>query len=355
MMPFARHMIASVVVIVAGLAATNTHAYSVDGHETVGAIADNLLKQNNPKTYSKVLAALGQMDGHHINLQQASIWADCARSYYRDSSGKVQKKDNDRYESNDCETYFGGADGQASLAAYVANNWDNCDYAGKRRECHKSFHFADVPYQAGVYQEGGVGTNNHDIVHALNASIAVLQGKPSPEPFRLNTQQALYLLVHLVGDLHQPLHVGSVYLTPDGGVVANPRGIVEEDTHGGNAVAVGSSNLHHKWDETKFMKDIGGLALMTVEAQRMLASGQAASGVNTMANVGEPWASQTIQTAARSAFEGVQFSADDMDDQKGWRAVLGGRDYVRLMRDTQAQEVELAGARLALLLNTLFQ
>ena len=53
-----------------------------------------------------------------------------------------------------------------------------------------------------------VGTSSHDIVAALQSCIDVLQGRPASTPIDLRSrEEALRLLAHLVGDLHQPLHV----------------------------------------------------------------------------------------------------------------------------------------------------
>jgi len=74
--------------------------------------------------------------------------------------------------------------------------------------------------QRGHFDRNFQGTNDHDIVAAINAATAVLLERPSPPPFKIaDKREALFLLAHLVGDLHQPLHVGAVYLDKDGNLV----------------------------------------------------------------------------------------------------------------------------------------
>jgi hypothetical protein len=52
-------------------------------------------------------------------------------------------------------------------------------------------------------------------VHMLQHAISVLQGKPdTPEP-KWSRREALLVLVHLMGDIHQPLHVGVAYINRD--------------------------------------------------------------------------------------------------------------------------------------------
>ena len=64
------------------------------------------------------------------------------------------------------------------------------------------------PFQAAAYEERGVGTSDDDIVHILKQCIAVLKGArgASANPHNFSQREALLLLVHLIGDLHQPLH-----------------------------------------------------------------------------------------------------------------------------------------------------
>ncbi len=70
-----------------------------------------------------------------------------------------------------------------------------------------------------------------DLVHAINSSIAVLKDKKANKE---DKEFALKMLVHFVGDLHQPLHAG--------------RG----EDKGGNDIQVrwfgDGSNLHRVWD-----------------------------------------------------------------------------------------------------------
>ncbi len=103
------------------------------------------------------------------------------------------------------------------------------------------------------YSRRYAGTSSHDIVSAIDAALAVLQDKPAPVPFSIeDKKEALFLLAHLVGDLHQPLHVGAVYLDEDGNLVNPDAGAGVDpatETFGGNLISSGSDNLHHEWDD----------------------------------------------------------------------------------------------------------
>jgi hypothetical protein len=85
----------------------------------------------------------------------------------------------------------------------------------------------------------------------ISAAIAVLQGNDSPPPFKFTSKkEALRVLTHYVGDIHQPLHVAAVYLDPAGHVVDPDMGTFnpQTETHGGNDLFIGNKKLHGEWD-----------------------------------------------------------------------------------------------------------
>lgn len=101
--------------------------------------------------------------------------------------------------------------------------------------------------------------NDADIVHAILQCIATLEGTITP-PDSTKLQAARWL-VHLVGDLHQPLHVTSGYykttLPSFGNTpirIADPIKAAKSGTltdRGGNGLlfsASTSNNLHSLWD-----------------------------------------------------------------------------------------------------------
>ncbi len=103
------------------------------------------------------------------------------------------------------------------------------------------YHYTDVPFQKEHYHDGDVGTAQDDIVQTLKQAIAVLQGKTDPalNPHRFSRRQALLLITHMTGDIHQPLHVGAAFVGKDGKfVVPNTHADVDTvsifDSRGGN-------------------------------------------------------------------------------------------------------------------------
>jgi hypothetical protein len=83
---------------------------------------------------------------------------------------------------------------------------------------HFEYHYTDVPFQLAHYHDGAVGTEPDDIVQTLKQAIATLQGKTdeASNPHHFTKRQALMLITHMTGDIHQPLHVGAAYVGKDG-------------------------------------------------------------------------------------------------------------------------------------------
>ena len=152
------------------------------------------------------------------------------------------------------------------------------------------------------YDRKYFGTNDHDLISAIGAAIAVLKDKPAPAPFSIkDKKEALLLLTHFVGDLHQPLHVGSVYLDPQGKLVdpdAGPENPATE-TRGGNLIKDENLNLHHEWDDIPtdlgeaFTKDL-------LKAAQTVPVSQATEDWPAM------WATETL-SVARDVFATLHF------------------------------------------------
>jgi hypothetical protein len=112
------------------------------------------------------------------------------------------------------------------------------------------YHYTDVPFQKEHYHDGDVGTAPDDIVQTLKEAIAVLQGKTDPalNPHGFTKRQALLLITHMTGDIHQPLHVGAAFVNKDGKfVVPKTRAEIDEiavfDSRGGNNFLMDDAKL----------------------------------------------------------------------------------------------------------------
>jgi hypothetical protein len=184
----------------------------------------------------------------------------------------------------------------------------------------------------------------------------VLSGKPiSPAfAFKINEREALLLLTHLVGDLHQQLHVGSVYLDRDGKLV-DPDGAPQVDpateTIGGNAIQDQNINLHREWDDIPTDLGEGSTVELLAMARRLPAS------AGRVEDWPAAWASDSI-LVARDAFAGLTFKFNPPqppDTKNQWLVSFEDHTaYLWLMDQIKRRQLAKGGARLAAILNAIW-
>lgn len=126
-------------------------AWGETGHKTIGELAE---KHLTPKAKNEVKKLLGSED-----MASASVWADVVRS-------------NPKYRFQSRWHYINLKDGQTYK---------------KLSEKNKT-------------------RSQENVVWAINLMVKILKDQASHP--RVNKPQALKLLIHFVGDLHQPLHAG---------------------------------------------------------------------------------------------------------------------------------------------------
>jgi len=261
-------------------------AWGPQGHRTVGAIADRLLTPQAHAVVSQLLAddrdKFGRPSGR-TTLESVSVWADEIR---------------------------------ATPAAHPPWHYDNlpvCGTAPKAQYCPDA--------QCNTQQ--------------LERLIAVLA---QPRTALRERNEALKWVVHLVGDLHQPLHAA------------------DNDDRGGNLVAValagvrtrGRENLHRAWDN-----DLVQLALRTGGHQRpppdIDALAVAAERARRAAGQGSPdsWAAESNHLARTAAYGYREFACHRVPPG----IVVLETSYQQQALPLVRERLELAGARLAALLN----
>lgn len=311
-------------------------AWGPGGHATVGLLAEQLLA--GTATGRAVQARLGG-----VSLAEAGVWADCLKAVRPQGEGFVYAEPGRFAECQPFET----AREQAAAVAFAQTHWRGCG-AGEQA-CHRRWHYTDVAVQRPAYASGLAGTRADDVVGALGAAIAHLQGRPTPAGFHFqNETEALRLLVHLVADLHQPLHVGAVYLDAQGQLIDPDHQPHDQrhDTVGGNRLDDGGQNLHRRWDELPpalgpRQLGVQGLA----EARRVPAS----SG--PVADWPRAWATDSLH-AARQALGGLRYGPASGTPRQ-W-PVLGGEAAAPAREALQRAQLLKAGARLAELLRALW-
>ena len=307
------------------------------GHALVGSVAEPLLTENARKQVRGILG---------FSLQTAAKWPDCIRSVEQKPDGSFKYNRNTPYQAA-CDDFMAPSE-VARMEDYARRNWDNCAHR-PGHGCHEDYHFADVPIQRGAYSRSFFGTNDHDVASALAAAIDVLRGKRPPTPFSIkDKKEALFLLAHFAGDIHQPLHVGSVYLDANGSLVdpsAAMAGVEQTETQGGNSILLEGKNLHADWDEVP--------EAWTIEAMPGLLSRAKEVPATTVQTEILPalWASETVSLAG-DAFRDLKFGPKH---GTRWTAVPTNAATYKAEQDRlKKEQIAKAGARLAAVLNTIW-
>ena len=169
--------LAMVLALSSAFVSMNAQAWGSEGHRVVGSIAEKLIKGSNAEKQVAALLLPGE------SLESITVWADTAKG----GAGYAIPTD--------------------EMKAYTAAN-----------PKHSEYHYTDIPFQKTEYKDGSVGGSEVDIVQTLKQAIAVLQGKTDPalNPHKFTKRQALLLIAHMAGDIHQPLHVGAAFVGKDG-------------------------------------------------------------------------------------------------------------------------------------------
>lgn len=323
--------------------ANTVFAWGADGHQAVGALADNYIAGTNAdKEVKKLLNKVSP----GLTLKGAAVWADCAKGVIKTNNGTFRYVANPRY--TECQPFETTA-GKRRMADYVSRNWDSCPVGPKDEVCHKQYHYADVAIEHDAYQLGLVGTSNHDVVGAINAAIVVLQGGTAPSPFNIKDKtEALLLLSHFVGDIHQPLHVAAVYLNQGGHAVDPDKGTYDPDskTDGGNDIMDSSKKLHGEWDSIPDNLDASHLEQGRLDAMRAVPATPGA-----LSSWSTTWATDTV-LAAKPAFQGLNYSSEDVQHHR-WSVALA-TGYAKTRTDIQRDQLIKAGARLGQILEAVW-
>jgi hypothetical protein len=183
---------------------------------------------------------------------------------------------------------------------------------------YRPWHYANIPFDKTYNQitpkpEG-------DIVHAIEHCISVLKDSNSTDE-----DKAFYLklLIHFVGDLHQPLHLG-----------------LEED-RGANDIRVTwfneNSNLHRVWDsdmidsyQMSYMELTNNLPKLTAEEVQQIQEGSLLDWV------------EEIRLLTREVYKSAK-----NNDRLGYRYMYDHFSTVKV-------QLQVGGIRLAKILNEIF-
>jgi hypothetical protein len=333
----------AVFLLAALLAMPPAQAWGPVGHRAVGAIADQLLKGSRVQQQLATLLLPGE------TLASVANWADCPKG---DFCGPLTPE----------------------MQAYLAANPQ-----------HNYYHFIDIALSQGRYRAEVSGAHEDNIVLVLQQAIAVLQGRPAPNPHQFTRRQALLLLVHLVGDIHQPLHVGATFAGEEGGWMPAPgpfdplggsnylldEAMLQEasarqlparlgEEPPDSAMVRSTRSMHAFWDSTAVDYAMRRAGVRSAEqfALKLMEPGPALA-----ANTGDAstwpvqWADDTLQACSRAYAGIVPGKMERRTSKKGaqygvWKLELPA-DYPSTSAAIATVQVRRAGYRLAAILNAI--
>lgn len=247
------------------LASTGTYSWNAAGHRLVAQIAYDHMTEHAKqrcKDYNQVL----NQSNKPLNLIDAAVWLDRA-SYYNKTL--------------------------------------------------KSWHYIDMPFTV----DGTPLKPPHEInaVTAIKKARSILKNKQRSDAEK---GFSLRVLLHVVGDLHQPMHAVAQYS------VFFPLG-----DQGGNRIQLAknriATNLHAYWDN-------GGGSLVNMSAE--LIESHWPCHPQEMILSPQNWANESHKIAVKHAYR-IQMNQ------------VPSSDYQTMVQMISEQQIALAGCRLAALLN----
>jgi hypothetical protein len=300
------------------LAASPAFPFAAEGHKTVAAIAEPLLNDTAKHAIANILGNESMMD--------ASVFADEIKPPF----GSLCKTD--------------------EAKAFNQAHGDN-----------KKWHYVNFPVGSKKYSPTSRFAYPHDVVHLINGCVTVLEGG---EFENLTPKDALRFLIHMVGDVHQPLHTVAGYYDvsdPQHPKLETNLSAITQDTAsdgGGNALDYGPGELHACWDKV-LVSDI----LATDDPVALAASVMVGVSADSYRTTGKPqgwaakWASDSMKQAI-GAYADVEFGAATFDQHGDLKKIdvtlkPSTQDYRAKNAQVVKEQLRKGGIHLAQLLNSI--
>jgi len=207
---------------------------------------------------------------------------------------------------------------------------------------HPEWHYIDFPLEPPTFPEKPSPTPKNDILYGISQSEAFMTNKlSSPE------EQAVYLswLIHLVGDIHQPLHCATLvdddYPAPIGDKGGNNFYVRPSET---------AVNLHSIWD-----KALGATANPRLQSNYAIQISAVYPRTNLLElaahRIPEGWSLESRKIAIESGYlNGTLKGSKEKDSAPSLPESYGGQ-----LKQVAERQAALAGYRLADTINKLLQ
>ena len=239
---------------------------------------------------------------------------------------------------------------------------------------HRTWHYVDLPLGSQGYQQAAqLGfTRPDDVVQTIKKCVLVLKGQST----RFSRVNALRLVGHLVGDIHQPLHVGCGFIDKSVNppkLISDPQIIVSKnlksDTGGNNILLPGAGNLHSFWDGS-LSGNVDDISLLNVAsstkrqalvkklvtgANKLEAASSGGVGLAAAVKVEDwalDWANESLGVAVK-AYKNIVITGKQGGDFKvSWE---GKEAYIKRCRPLILNQMKLAVRHLTDLLNEIWK
>jgi len=335
-------LLAAIILLAATVSAL---AWGDAGHQTVGEIASLRIKRRTARKIARLLKP-GE------TLANIASWADTVKE-------RMGKSDPD-------------PDTNAFLQD-IAHN-----------EKNREWHYDDLPLNCRNYQTCTDFTPDNDVIHMLNVCIRTLQGHPDPN-HPLSQRNALKLLVHFLGDMHQPLHIGCGYIDVNGPngtflIARDPKAIKQGNfpsDNGANQLVIDhdKKKLHGFWDfdlVTSLMQATNKttpetLGLLLRKTVRPKPSWNPRGPVSTW---GAQWATDSLRQSRDHTYKGLRITGQRtiaVTKRDGQPVLRDGQvvtevvydiplpaNYETLNRELVRRQLAKGGYRLAKLLDAIY-
>jgi hypothetical protein len=226
-----------------------------------------------------------------------------------------------------------------SMAESRLANW--ADYIKRNRRYRQTYpnndrwHYVDIPFDATAFDRDRDGHKGDNVIDAIERCRGVLADRKADAERR---KEALLFLIHLVADLHQPLHCAD-----------------RKNDRGGNLLAATypgddrpKRNLHLIWDLNLVDEGLDELEVDEYVRRQDTAIGADQAKEWRKGKVAD-WAWESHQLAVRCAYK----------DAAGKDLPLTGvvaldRAYIKKNSAVVQEQLKKAGVRLAQVLNEVF-
>jgi hypothetical protein len=237
--------------------------------------------------------------------------------------------------------------------------------ADPRNRSRDTWHYVNLPLGLDGYdrERHPEFTRDHDVVQTILAAVEALRN-PGPNA-RFEEINALRLICHLVGDVHQPVHVGCGYIadarTQQAHLVFSPESAIGlgSDKGGGELRLPIGGNLHGYWD-SNLGPDLVPDALAAESDAGLvgaLAKAGAARGAADELPIPErvaSWATASL-VAAREAYKSLRIVRYQPNHKGDYVVEWEGEEaYQRRCEPIVSERMSSAAANLAALLDTIW-